>query len=111
MPRPVILFTNGWADTPLADLAAKASEWGYAGLELCCWGDHFEVQRALSDADYCQRKLQLLENHGLAVACLSNHRVGHAVCDVIDERHRGLLPDYVWADGNPNDIPQRAADE
>ena len=52
MPRPVILFTNAWADLPLADLAAKAADWGYAGLELSCWGDHFEVQRALSEHDY-----------------------------------------------------------
>ena len=30
----------------LFDLA-KAADWGYAGFELFCWGDHFEVQRAL----------------------------------------------------------------
>ncbi len=91
MPRPVILFTNGWADLPLEDLAAKAAEWGYAGLELSCWGDHFEVQRALSEADYAPGKLDLLARHDLQVPVLSNHRTGQAVCDPIDHRHQALL--------------------
>src|SRR5262245_31715123 len=56
MARTVILFTGQWTDLPLAELAPKAGEWGYQGLDLCCWGDHFEVQRALNEADYCQNK-------------------------------------------------------
>ena len=88
MPRPVILFTNGWADLPLEELAGKAAEWGYQGLELCCWGDHFEVQRALSEDDYFPAKLDLLARHDLQVPVLSNHRVGQAVCDPIDHRHQ-----------------------
>ena len=47
MPRPVALFTGQWADLPLETLAAKAKDFGYDGLELACWGDHFDVQRAL----------------------------------------------------------------
>ena len=46
MPRPILLFTGPFAELPLADLAAKAADWGYGGLELCSWGDHLEVQRA-----------------------------------------------------------------
>lgn len=111
MPRPVILFTNGWTDLPLADLAAKAADWGYAGLELACWGDHFEVQRALSESDYVPGKLDLLSGHDLQVPVLSNHRTGQAVCDPIDVRHKGLLPDYVWGDGKPTGVRQRAAEE
>ena len=65
MPRPVILFTNGWTDTPLDHLAGKAAEWGYAGLELACWGDHFEVQRALTEADYVSSRTDLLAGHDL----------------------------------------------
>lgn len=111
MPRPVLLFSGQWADLPLEELAAQAGEWGYQGLELCCWGDHFEVQRAISDEDYCQRKLELLGGFGLQVPILSNHRVGQAVCDVIDVRHKQLLPDYVWADGNPAGVRERAIEE
>jgi sugar phosphate isomerase/epimerase len=111
MARPVILFSGQWIDLPLDELAPKAAEWGYQGLELCCWGDHFEVQRALSDPDYCPQKLDLLARHELTVPVLSNHRVGQAVCDPIDARHQALLPDYVWGDGDPVGVQQRAAEE
>jgi sugar phosphate isomerase/epimerase len=111
MPRPVLLFTGQWADVPLEELAARASEWGYQGLDLCCWGDHFEVQRALSEPDYCHQKLDLVNRHDLTVAVVSNHRVGQAVCDPIDARHQKLLPEYVWGDGNPEGVRQRAAEE
>jgi sugar phosphate isomerase/epimerase len=111
MARPVILFSGPWADLPLEELIPKAAEWGYQGLDLCCWGDHFEVQRALSEPDYCQGKLDLVNHHELSVAVVSNHRVGQAVCDVIDARHRSLLPDYVWGDGSPEGVRQRAAEE
>src|SRR5689334_14633387 len=111
MPRPVILFSGQWTDLPLEELVPKVAEWGYQGLELCCWGDHFEVQRALSEPDYCSRKLELLNRHELGVTVVSNHRVGQAVCDPIDARHRALLPDYVWGDGAPEGVRQRAAEE
>ncbi len=111
MPRPVILFSGGWADVPLSELAARVSEWGYAGLELCCWGDHFEVQRALSDDDYCAKKLDLLARHDLQPAVLGSYRVGQAVCDAIEPRHRRILPDYVWGDGDPAGVRKRSAQE
>src|ERR1700730_6151069 len=103
MARPVILFSGQWADLSLEELAQKASEWGYQGLDLCCWGDHLEVQRALSEADYCPHKLELLARYDLSAPVVSNHRVGQAVGDVIDSRHQSILPDYVWGDGNPSE--------
>jgi sugar phosphate isomerase/epimerase len=109
--RPVILFSGPWTDLPLEELAARASEWGYQGLELACWGDHCEVQRALSEEDYCQKKLDLLARHDLTVAVVSNHRVGQAVSDPVDRRHQPLLPDYVWGDGQPRGVRLRAAEE
>src|SRR5262245_34659876 len=111
MARPVILFSGQWTDLPLEELVPKAGEWGYQGLELCCWGDHFEVQRALSEEDYCQAKLEMLARFDLSALVVSNHRMGQAVCDVIDERHKDLLPDYVWGDGRPEGVQQRAAEE
>src|SRR5579862_5219475 len=111
MVRPVLLFSGSWADLPLAELAQQASEWGYQGLELCCWGDHFEVQRALSEPDYCQQKLDLLGRHDLQLSVLANHRVGQAVCDRIEPRHRRILPDYVWGDGVSLGVQERAAEE
>jgi sugar phosphate isomerase/epimerase len=111
MARPVILFSGQWTDLALEELAQKAGEWGYQGFELCCWGDHFEVQRALSEADYCRLKLELLARHDLQPAVLSNHRVGQAVCDRIEPRHQRILPDYVWGDGDPQGVGERAAEE
>jgi sugar phosphate isomerase/epimerase len=111
MSRPVLLFSHNWSELPLADLAAKSAEWGYRGLELACLGDHVEVQRALSEPDYCPAKLDLLARHDLQVPVISNHRVGQAVCDPIDARHKALVPDYVWGDGRPEGVRQRAAEE
>lgn len=111
MPRPLLLFSHNWTDLSLEDLAGKASEWGYAGFELTCWGDHLEVQRAASEADYCPAKLEMLSRYDLQVPVVSNHRVGQAVCDSIDVRHQALLPDYVWGDGKPNGVRERAVEE
>lgn len=111
MPRPVTLFTGQWADLPLAELAPLAKQMGFDGLELACWGDHFNVQRALSDTGYLDEKRALLAQHGLACYAISNHLVGQAVCDRIDERHKAILPDHVWGDGNPEGVRQRAAQE
>ena len=111
MSRPVTLFTGQWADLPLETLAEKAASWGYDGLELACWGDHFDVQRALSEPDYCQGRHDLLARHGLKVWSISNHLVGQAVCDRIDERHQAILPAHVWDDGDPEGVRQRAAEE
>jgi sugar phosphate isomerase/epimerase len=111
MARGVLLFSGSWDDLPLEELAQRAEEWGYQGFDLACWGDHCEVQRALGEADYCQKKLELLARYHLQVPVLSNHRVGQAVCDPIDRRHRDLLPDYVWGDGQPEGVRRRAAEE
>ena len=81
MSRKVTLFTGQWADLPLADLAKKAKGFGYDGLELACWGDHFDVNIAATDMDYCKKKKQLLKKHGLGCWAISNHLVGQLVCD------------------------------
>ncbi len=111
MSRAVILFTSAWADVPLSELAGRAGEWGYQGLELCTWGDHLEVQRALSEPDYCPMKLDLLARQDLQLPVVAAHRVGQAVSDLIDERHQELVPEYVWGDGHPDGVRQRAAEE
>jgi sugar phosphate isomerase/epimerase len=111
MPRPVTLFTGQWADLPLATLAAKAREFGYDGLELACWGDHFEVDKALSSDSYVRQKRDLLEQHNLKCFAISNHLVGQCVCDVIDTRHKTILPARIWGDGNAEGVRARAAQE
>ena len=111
MARPVTLFTGQWADLPLETLCKKAKEFGYDGLELACWGDHFEVDKALSDESYCQKKRDLLDKHDLKLFAISNHLVGQGVLDNIDERHKSILPEYVWGDGDAAGINERCIEE
>jgi sugar phosphate isomerase/epimerase len=108
--RPVTLFTGQWADLPLEELATKVAAWGFDGLELACWGDHFEVDRALADADYVKAKRAVLESRGLGCWALGAHLVGQAVCDPIDARHQAILPPDVWGDGDPEGVRKRAAE-
>ena len=111
MARPVTLFTGQWADLPLEELAGKAAAWGFDGLELACWGDHFDVDEALADPGYVDGRRKILERHGLQCFAISTHLVGQAVCDRIDERHRAILPPDVWGDGDPEGVRSRAADK
>ncbi|MBN1249868.1 MAG: sugar phosphate isomerase/epimerase [Anaerolineae bacterium] len=111
MARPVTLFTGQWADLTLATVAEKASGWGYDGLELACWGDHFEVDKALEDDAYVQSRWDILNRYGLKCFAISNHLVGQCVCDPIDQRHKGVLPARLWGDGDPEGVRQRAAEE
>jgi sugar phosphate isomerase/epimerase len=112
MTQPMTLFTGQWADLPLDVVAEKAAEWGYDGLELACWGDHFEVDKAIADPGYCDAKRKQLEKYGLGCWTISCHLVGQAVCDhPIDQRHKGILPARIWGDGAPEGVRQRATEE
>lgn len=111
MSRKVTLFTGQWADLPLEELAPLARRMGYDGLELASWGDHFDVHRAVNEPGYVDLLREFLAGHGLDCWAVSNHLVGQAVCDNIDERHREILPAHVWGDGDPEGVRQRAAEE
>ena len=112
MARPVTLFTGQWADLTLEDVAQKASAWGYDGLELACWGDHFEVDKALADDGYCQSRWDILGKYNLKCYAISTHLVGQLVCDdPIDERHQNIASPRIWGDGDPEGVRQRAAEE
>lgn len=109
MPRLVTLFTGQWADLPFEMMCQKAVQFGYDGLELACWGDHFDVDQAARSDAYCKQHWRTLSDHGLTCLAISNHLVGQAVCDLIDERHRSILPADVWGDGEPEGVRKRAA--
>jgi sugar phosphate isomerase/epimerase len=112
MPRQFTLFTGQWADLPLEEVCRLARDFGYDGLELACWGDHFEVDRALAEPGYLDGRRQLLEKYGLQCWAISNHLVGQAVCDSpIDERHQAIVPGRIWGDGDPEGVRRRAAAE
>jgi len=102
------MFTGQWADLPLNEVAKFIAECGYDGLELACWGDHFDVHATTSELN---KKWEQLKNCNLECYSISNHLVGQAVCDEIDERHKSILPAAVWGDGDPEGVRQRAAEE
>jgi len=112
MARPVTLFSGQWADLTFDTFCAKAKSFGYDGVEIACWGDHFEPDKALSDPGYVQSRWDILNKYGLKCFAISTHLVGQCVCDdPIDERHKGILPGRIWGDGNPEGVRQRAAEE
>jgi len=112
MSRPITIFTGQWADLTLDTVAQKAKSFGYDGLELACWGDHFEVDKALESDSYVQGRWDILNKHGLKCFAISTHLVGQCVADaIIDERHRSILPDRLWGDGDPEGVRQRCAEE
>ncbi|HRE28858.1 MAG TPA: hypothetical protein PK954_19610, partial [Anaerolineales bacterium] len=111
MARPVTLFTGQWADLPFEVLCAKAKSFGYDGLEIACWGDHFEVDKALSDDAYIRSRHDILAKHGLKSWAISNHLVGQAVCDNIDGRHKSIVPARIWGDGKEDGVRRRAQQE
>jgi sugar phosphate isomerase/epimerase len=93
MARPVTLFTGQFADLPLTELAEKASEWGYDGLELACWGDHFDPARGAADPSYCDGQKKILKENHLSVYAISHHLAGQLVCDLNnDARSDGFAP-------------------
>lgn len=111
MPRPVTMFTGQWADLSLAELLPQLKAVGYDGVELACWGDHFDVQAALHQDGYVEGRWALLRQNEMSCYAISSHLVGQAICDPIDERHQGILPPHVWGDGDPEGVRQRAAAE
>ena len=111
MSRPVLLFSAPWIDMPLEQLAARAAEWGYQGLELYCMAEHLEVQQALADSTHCSAKLEIMSRHDLQLPVITSYGIGHAVCSPHAPGLKPLLPDYVWGNGEPAEIQQRAAEE
>ncbi len=97
---------------PFEEVARLAGEWGYDGLEIACWGDHFDPWQAVEDPAYVKSRHDILEKNGLKVYAISNHLTGQAVCDdPIDGRHEGILSSRIWGDGDPEGVRQRAAEE
>lgn len=95
MPRPVTLFTGQWADLPLEVMAQKAKEFGYDGLELACWGGHFDIERGARDKSYCDSIRELLGKYGLGVWAISAHLQGQMVLDHLDSRTDAWVPPHL----------------
>jgi sugar phosphate isomerase/epimerase len=93
MIRPITLFTGQWADLPLEVVCQKAVEFGYEGLELASWGDHFDVFKGAESKAYCDEKRAVLAKYGLKNWAISNHLAGQLICDPNnDKRSDGFAP-------------------
>ncbi|MCK4958620.1 MAG: sugar phosphate isomerase/epimerase [Planctomycetes bacterium] len=93
MARPVTLFTGQWADIPFTELAKMAADFGYEGLELACWGDHMDPNKAATDTAYCKQQKKILADNGLSLFSISSHLAGQLVCDLNnDSRSDGFAP-------------------
>ncbi len=109
MSRPVTLFTGQWADLSFEEICKKASEWGYDGLEIACWGDHMVPEKGASDMDYISDKLEILKKYDLQCHALGAHLAGQCVGDDWDERLDSFAPDKVK--GNPEEVRKWATQE
>ncbi len=98
--RPVTLFTGQFADLPLEKLAEKAAQWGYDGLELACWGDHVDVDKAAKDKTYAESRVEILAKYGLKVFAISHHLAGQLVCDPNNDSRSDMFAPKSCA-GNP----------
>lgn len=108
MARTVTLYSLQWGDLSLEEVCKKAKSFGYDGLELGL-PDHLDVRQ--TDPTYYEGIKNLLGKYDLELHAISSHLIGQAVCDRIDERHKAILPDYIWGDGEPEGVRQRAAEE
>lgn len=110
MTRPLILHSGAWSDIPLEELAGLAAEWGYQGFELCSWGRHLDIWQAEADDSNLQDSLGLLSRFELTIPVVSMHRISQALCDPVDATLQRILPESIWADGDPNGISERVAE-
>lgn len=112
MARPITLFSGQWADLTFDTFCAKVKSFGYDGVEIACWGDHFEVDKALADPTYVQSRWDIINKYNLQCFAISTHLVGQCVADdPIDMRHDRILPPRLWGDGDPEGVRQRCAQE
>ncbi len=92
MSRPVTLFTGQWADLPFREMCRLAQSMGYDGLEIACWGDHLDVEKAAKDPAYAAERKKTLAEFGLRCFTLGSHLAGQCVGDWDDPRLAAFAP-------------------
>jgi sugar phosphate isomerase/epimerase len=104
----VTLCTIQWADLPFDELCTLAKKMGYDGLEVACWGNGIDVDRALSDESYVNWMKENLKKNGLVMTALAVHIIGQCVGDDPDPRLNNFAPSALA--NNPEAIRQWAID-
>jgi sugar phosphate isomerase/epimerase len=85
-------MTAQWADIPLDELCALAAKMGYDGLELACWGNSLDVDKAYTDDSYVAYVKDTLAKHGLICKAIASHIIGQCVGDAPDPRLNNFAP-------------------
>ena len=70
MARLVTIFTAQWADLDFETMCRKAQEMGYEGLEIACWGNQLDPERAAKDDAYVEEIKATLAKYGLQCQAL-----------------------------------------
>lgn len=104
----VTLCTIQWADLPFDELCTLAKKMGYDGLEVACWGNGIDVDRAISDESYVNWMKENLKKNGLVMTALAVHIIGQCVGDDPDPRLNNFAPSALA--NNPEAIRQWAID-
>lgn len=104
----VTLCTIQWADIPFDELCTLAKKMGYDGLEVACWGNGIDVDRAISDESYVNWMKENLKKNGLVMTALAVHIIGQCVGDDPDPRLNNFAPSALA--NNPEAIRQWAID-
>jgi len=104
----VTLCTIQWADMPFDELCTLAKKMGYDGLEVACWGNGIDVDRALSDESYVDWMKENLRKNGLVMTALAVHIIGQCVGDDPDPRLNNFAPSALA--NKPEAIRQWAID-
>lgn len=90
--RPVTLCTCQWADVPFDELCVLAKKMGYDGLEVACWGNGIDIDRALEDDNYVAWIKENLNKNGLIMKAMATHIIGQCVGDAPDPRLNNFAP-------------------
>ncbi len=90
--RPVTIFSGQWADLPFEEMCKKIHAFGYEGVEIACWGDHMDLQKAVKDPTYTEDRKNILEKYGLSCWALGTHIIGQCVGDDWDPRINTFAP-------------------
>lgn len=109
MTRPITIFSGQWADLPFEKFCEKAKSFGYEGIEIACWGDHFDLKKAATDPKYVEERKNILKNFNLKVLAIGTHSIGQCVNGNEDPRIGSLLPAGLSA--KPDDVRKWAAQE
>lgn len=104
----VTLCTIQWADIPFDELCTLAKKMGYDGLEVACWGNGIDLDRALSDESYVDWMKENLRKNGLVMTALAVHIIGQCVGDDPDPRLNNFAPSALA--NKPEAIRQWAID-